>query len=385
MNCELIKRNPRAASVALAVVVAIVATALETFRLRYANYLVFTDSTLDFWNGVSPYTQRFVDDHGRYFLYTPVFSVLYLPFALLPKWLGPFVWNLTNVALFTTAVFTLPSRYDAWKVRIYLLLLLILEQSVFCFQFNIVVAYVFLFAYSLMERGKSGWAVLLIMISATTKVYGIVQLLLLFCYPKVWRNLCLAVVAGLALLCLPALKVGLAGLVPCYMDWWEMLSQHQSAATFASLLYAWPLCYLLDHYRLVQIVTVAVVIAIFFLRHKRWNDFTWRATVLAVLMGWIIVFGDSSETHTYIIALAGYMLWYSLQERHTVLDRVLLWGMLIFFGVIPIDALVPSKVHHLVNDAWYVNVYLYAIAWCRMLWCMASQPLNPSTPKPFKK
>ena len=371
MNCELIKRNPRTASVVLAVVVAIVATALETFRLRYANYLVFTDSTLDFWNGVSPYTQRFVDDHGRYFLYTPVFSVLYLPFALLPKWLGPFVWNLTNVALFTTAVFTLPSRYDAWKVKIYLFLLLILEQSVFCFQFNIVVAYVFLFAYSLMERGKSGWAVLLIMVSATTKVYGIVQLLMLFCYPKVWRNLCISVVAGVALLALPALKVGFSGLVPCYMDWWAMLSQHQSAASFASLLYTWPLNLLLSHYRIVQLVTVGAIIVFFFMRHSNWSDFTWRATALAVLMGWIIVFGDSSETHTYIIALAGYMLWYSLQERHTLVDRVLFWAMLIFFGIIPVDALVPARVHNLLNGTFYIDVYLYAIAWCRMFYRMA--------------
>lgn len=368
-----VRQNPKATAIAVAVIVAVIATAIETLRQRYANYLVFTDSTLDFWNGVSPYTQRFVDEHGRYFLYTPVFSVLYLPFALLPKWLGPFVWNLTNVALFTTAVFTLPKRFDEHKLKIFLFLLLILEQSVFCFQFNIVVAYVFLFAYSLMERGKGFWAVLLIMISATTKVYGIVQLLMLFCYPKTWRNMAYAVALGIALLALPALKVGFAGLLPCYLDWWNMLAQHQSADTFASLLYAFPLRALLDHYRIVQLVTVGVVVVVFFARRSRWSDFTWRATALAVLMGWIIVFGDSSETHTYIIALAGYMLWYSLQPRHTVFDHVMVWAMVLLFGIIPVDVFVPSKVHNLLNATWFINIYFYAAAWLKMLYSMGRE------------
>ena len=156
---DLILQNPKLSVYLLGLLVAIVATALETFRLRYANYLVYTDSTLDFWNGINPYTQEFVDAHGRYFLYTPVFSVLYLPIALLPKWLGPFVWNLSNYTLFTLSVFTQPKQYDAYKVKIFLFLLLLLEQSIFPFQFNIVVAYCFLFSFTLLERGYGFWAV----------------------------------------------------------------------------------------------------------------------------------------------------------------------------------------------------------------------------------
>ena len=365
-------RKPRAWWVILlGLVIAIAATVAEMVRLRYANYLVYTDSTVDFWNGINPYTQQFVDAHGRYFLYTPVFSVLYWPIAALPRWLGPLVWNIGNFSLFTLAVFTLPRRYDAYKVYIYLFLLLVLEQSVFSFQFNVVVAYIFLFAYSLLERGHGLAAVLLIMVSATTKVYGIVELLLLFCYPKAFRNLCAAAVAGVALLLLPALKVGFDGLVPCYMNWWAMLSQHQSSATYVSLLYAWPLRLVLDHYRIVQLLTIGGVVAVFFVRWRRWGEFGFRATTLGVLMGWIIVLGDSSETHTYLIALAGYMLWYWLRERHTVLDRVLLWAMVVLFGCVPVDVLVPTPVHNFINGTLMLDVYVYAIVWCQMLWSMA--------------
>ena len=83
-------------------------------------------------------------------------------------------------------------------------------------------------------------------------------------------------------------------------------------------------------------------------------------------MGWIIVFGDSSETHTYLIALAGYMLWYWLQTEHTLFDKVLFWALFVFFGIVPVDAFVPVSVHNFLNNTLYIDVYLYTLAWCKM-------------------
>lgn len=367
---EIIQRNPKTYVVALGLLIAIVATALETIRLRYMNFLVYTDSTLDFWKGINPYTQEFINEHGRYFLYTPVFSVLYLPFALLPKWLGAFAWNLTNYTLFTFSVFTLPKQFDAYKIKIFLFLLLILEQSIFSFQFNIVVAYCFLFSFSLLERGRGFWAVLIIMVSATTKVYGIVELLLLFCYKQTWRNLLYATLLGGLLLILPALKTGLCGLYSNYANWWAMLTQHQNATYYVSLLYAYPLRYILEQYRIVQMVTIAMVVAIFFKQYKHWCDFNFRAITLGVLMGWIILFGDSSETHTYLIALTGYMLWFYLQDQHTRFDIILFWCLFVFFGIVPVDVFVPSEVHRFLNGTLYIDVYLYLLVWIKMTWSL---------------
>ena len=83
-------------------------------------------------------------------------------------------------------------------------------------------------------------------------------------------------------------------------------------------------------------------------------------------MGWIILFGDSSETHTYLIALAGYMLWYWLQAEHTLFDKVLFWALFVFFGIVPVDAFVPVSVHNFLNNTLYIDVYLYTLAWCKM-------------------
>ena len=99
------------------------------------------------------------------------------------------------------AIFTLPQQFtQQQKCRMFLFLLLILGQSLLSFQYNITVAYLFLFAYTLLEKDRGFLAVLLIMISGCTKVYGIFELALLLCYPHVWRNFGYAVT--MALYCL---------------------------------------------------------------------------------------------------------------------------------------------------------------------------------------
>lgn len=47
-----------------------------------------------------------------------------------------------------------------------------------------------------------------------------------------------------------------------------------------------------------------------------------------------------------------------------------MWAMLVFFGIIPTEVLVPSRVHLFLNGTLYINIFLSTIAWCMMLWTM---------------
>jgi len=349
-------------------VIAFVATLLETMRGSNANFLVFRDSTLDFWNGINPYTMDFVEEHSRYFLYSPVFSVLFAPFAFVPKYIGPFLWNLMNYSLFFYAVKTLPKPYANNSLKMFLYLLPILEQSIFPFQYNIVVAYIFLFSFTLMEKGNYFWAVLLIMLSATTKIYGIFGLAMLFCYRNTWRNFGYAMLTGIGFLLLPVLKVGAAGLIPCYENWFAMLDIHQTDQVWDSIFYVEPFSwFLLPNFRILQIGTLALLAITFFCKYKEWGDFKFRARVTGVIMGWIILFSDSAETHTYLIALSGYMLCYYTMERHTWFDKTLYWANLFFLGIVPIDLFVPRWLKLIINYTLWMHVYTYTITWLRMV------------------
>jgi hypothetical protein len=152
----------------LGLLVVLVATTLEVMRGRATNYYDYYDATNMFWAGINPYTSEFVETHSIWFLYTPVFTTIYAPIFLLPEWLGPYVWNGFNYIMLYMAIRMLPKPLAPFRMSIFLFLLLLILQSTFCFQYNMVVCYIFLFAFILLEREKPFWATLLIMISATT-------------------------------------------------------------------------------------------------------------------------------------------------------------------------------------------------------------------------
>ena len=353
----------------LGMTVTLLATTIEVVRGRNTNYFDYQDSTRMFWEGLTPYTLEFAQAHSLYFLYLPVFCVLYAPIFMLPWWLGPFVWNVGNYCLFVLAIWTLPEPLKPYRNKILLFLMSILLQSIFCYQYNTVVCYIFLFSFTLLERGKPFWAVLLIMISATTKVYGMAELAILFCYPKVWRNFGYAILCGAGLLMLPALNPHVHSLAALYQGTLDMINDHHSAADYIGILFARGLKpLLLPNYRLVQIGVLALLGVLFFWRYKRWHDFRFRVQALAIMMGYIILFSDSPETHTYIIALSGYQMAFWLQPRRTWFDWTLFWLLVVNFGILPTDVLCPTWFYRMIHDNLWLDVYTYFICWLRIVW-----------------
>ena len=95
-------------------------------------------------------------------------------------------------------------------------------QTVFCYQHNIIVSYIYIFAFILLERGKGFWAVFLIMLSATTKIYGVAELAILLCYPKVWRNFGYAILCGAFFLLLPAVNTNFDNVFVLYQQMFDV-------------------------------------------------------------------------------------------------------------------------------------------------------------------
>ena len=353
----------------LGLAVVLLATTLEVVRGRNTNYFDYQDSTRMFWEGLSPYTMEYAEAHSIYFLYSPVFSVVFAPIFFLPWWLGPYVWNLCNYSLFALAIKTLPPQLDRYKHLIFLFLLSVLLQTVFCYQHNIIVAYIYIFAFTLLERGKPFWAVLLIMLSATTKVYGAAELAILFCYPRVWRNLGYAVLCGAALLLLPAVNTAFDNPFALYGEMFDMIASHHSDSDFIGILFARGLKpLLLPNYREVQMVVFALLGIAFFARYKRWADFRFRVQALAVLSGFMILFSDCPETHTYIITFPFYAMAFWLQPRRTRLDWVLFWSLVVCFCILPTDVLCPAWLHDYIHQTFWIDVYTYFFCWLRIIW-----------------
>ena len=353
----------------LGLLVVLAATTIETLRGRATNFYAYYDATNMFWAGINPYTLEYVEAHSIWFLYTPVFTTIYAPVFLLPEWLGPYVWNVFNYVMLCMGIRLLPKPLAPFRTRIFLFMLLLILQSAFCFQYNMVVCYIFLFAFILMERGKPLWATLLIMISATTKYYGAIELGLLMCYPRFWRNIGYALMWGVVLLLLPMINTAFDNVFALYRSMWDSYESHRSAVDYSGLFFARGLKpWLLPNLRVVQMGVLLVISVLFFWRYKRWHDFRFRVETLAVMMGYIILFSDSPETHTYMITLTGYQMAFWLQPERTKFDWVLYWLLFVNFCILPVDAICPTPVYRFFHDNFWLDVYCMTIAWLRVIW-----------------
>ena len=321
----------------LGLLIVLIATSVEVFRGRNTNYFDYQDSTRMFWEGLSPYNLEYAQAHQIYFLYSPVFSVLFAPIFYLPWWLGPYVWNIGNYTLFSLAIKWLPQQLDKYKL------------------------YIFVFLLSVV--------VFLIMLSATTKIYGAAELAILFCYPKTLRNFGYAILCGAFFLLLPAVNTNFDNVFVLYQQMFDMIASHHSDSDYIGILFAVGLKpFLLPNYRLVQVVVLAILAVLFFWRYKRWSDFRFRVQALGVLSGFMILFSDCPEIHTYIICLPFYAMAFWLQPKRNWIDWTLFWSLVVNYMILPTDVLCPAWLHNFIHRTFWLDVYTYFFCWLRMIW-----------------
>lgn len=341
-----------------------VLTLLEVSHGKQHNFFTFQLSTLDFWKGLDPYGYEKYD-----FLYGPLFSILFAPFAWLGSTVGPFVWNLFNFSMFFCALFTLPVLTESQKCRSYLYLALILATTQMSMQYNPVVAYLFMFSFTLFERGKPFWAILLILVSGFTKIYGIFELALLLCYPRFWRNMLYTLGIAAVFFLLPLVRLAPGELLPYYARWGEVLSQHVDQFQFYAVFNLHPIHDLLTPVMTyVQMGSLAALAVLFAANRRRFDRFDFRIGALGILMGWVILFSLSTEKHTYVIALTGYLMWYWAQAQRGWLDKTLFWANLLLLVIVPVDLLCPPPAMRFLCDTAQLNIYCFTFTWLRMIY-----------------
>jgi hypothetical protein len=365
-------------------VFAFLITLKEATRLSFNTFQIFSHGSIDFWTGINPYSDwNHLSILGKpldVFLYGPVFSIFFTPFALLPGWLGVFCWNIFTYTLFYISVFTLPDQFSFVKKKfIFFLAALLLFSSLLSVQFNPVVTALFLFSYTLLEKKHGFWAVLLICLSGFIKVYGIFQLAMLLFYPGFWKKVLYAVLLGIAFLLLPLVHIPANELVSYYHSWFETVMNHSNALRFHSIYR--PVCAFYKSTEpfagLISIGVLSVILVFTLLKLKLFKEsFFHRAQFLGILMSWVILFGLGSERHTYVIAMVGYAIWY-LCSITTRSDKVLLWINFVLLAIFPIDILCPVSVSDLILGKLNLGIIVFAITWGIMVYKTYTSRITP--------
>lgn len=287
------------------------------------NYLIFKgvfDHIIHQQNLYSLYPNEYEDSNH----YGPLFSVIIAPFALLPLYIGCFLWCMANVAMLLFAVRKLPISYQQQQI-VLLIGVLELATSVHNVQFNPMLTSWIILSYTFVKDKKEIWATLFIAAGLLVKLYGIVGLVFFLFSDNKMKFVAYFIMWLITLFCLPMLISSPQFIIESYQDWYVSLSQknisnttikpggnYQDISAMGLIRRPFNLPKFKDIYVLIP---AALLIALPALRFSQYKFVGYQLTYLAVALISVVIFSTGAESATYVLAVLGIGIWYVLQKR----------------------------------------------------------------------
>jgi hypothetical protein len=352
----------------LYILVAVFSWQLKYFRHIDNNYLIFRQSYYHAIAQLNLYA-AYPKEYGDFYYYGPLFSLFATPFAIPPEAAGLFLWEVANAAAVLLAVNMLPL---STKLKTAMLLLCAIEfaNSVFYMQFNPIITAVIIISFVLVEKGKVEWAALLIVAGTLIKLYPVIGLsFFLFSNRKLKFAAWMLIWAGI-LLVLPMLISSPAFVLNSYHQWFDALSYKN--ALNAGLNTSQDMCVMGVVRRLTGNVHVpdlpfllagAVVFAIPFLRLKQFSYERFRLQVLASALIMVVIFSTGAEHPTFIIAVAGAVLWILIQEKPFTASNIILLVLLLVVTGLGLTDAMPAAIRQGFIAKYSVKAWPCIIIW----------------------
>lgn len=351
--------------------------AYKYFSDRYRNYRIFKGV---FWheraqmNLYAVYSSEYHAVDSNHF--GPLFGILIAPFALLPDSVGMLLFNLLNALLFVWAIYLLPLKANR---RLWITLFCIIDfaNSVHSIQVNPIIAALIILSFLMVEKGKDEWATLFIVMGTLIKIYPVVGLAF-FLFSK---NKLKFVLTGLlwlvVLFFLPMLISSKAFIVQSYGDWYSCLVEKNASNVSLVSPQDMSIMGIARHItgnpnipNLPFLLFGAAVFLLCLLRFSQYHSLKFRMYILASTLLMVVLFSTGSEIPTYIIAIAGAMIWLFLQEKpFSTANIILLVSLLLLTGLGSTDA-IPKFLRKGVVTPLRLNVWPCTIVWLIMSWEM---------------
>jgi hypothetical protein len=283
----------------------------------YNNYEIFARSFDHLVSGQDLY-KAYPSEHWDLFKYTPTFSALFGVLSILPDWIGLNLWNLLNTLLLAFAIYYLPKLNNYQKGILLLIILLELLTSVQNEQSNGLIAGFIIMAFGLLERNKNFWATLMIVLSASIKLFGIVGFALFLLYPQRGRSILYTVFWLIILGTIPLLFIDFEQYTALYQSYFNLLSNDHHASygySVMGIIHSW---FSVEINKNLIVGIGAVLFLIPFLQIKKYKDYMFRILALASVLLWIIIFNHKAESPTFIIAMSGVALWFMMSKKNAI-------------------------------------------------------------------
>ena len=344
-------------------------------RGRYNNYLIL-DGVFNNTLKQLPLFVPYPEEYGDMNHYGVFFSAIIAPFALLPSGLGCALWILANVAFLYWAIRQLPLSKGV-LIGILLIAAHDMYTAAAMQQFNISVIALLVAAFVFVEKGKSHWATLFIVIGTLTKLYGIVGLAFFFFAKDKKRFIGYALLWLGLLFCLPMLYSSPEYVLSQYHDWYISLSQKNGENMDTSHYNLQNLSFLgflqrtgIYNNNLVVIAIALLLFALPYLRIAQYKHLRFRLMFLASVSMFLCLFSTGTENSTYIIAYVGIGVWFMTTPNRNNTLKITLLVLAFLASLSPTDLFKPLKEPYIIR--YSLRAVPVILIWLTLIWEMCS-------------
>lgn len=373
--------NNRALFILWALLLVVIIIKLVFIAPTANNYLIYKFTFVHAWEGHTLYgrsPQEFLDKNH----YGPVFSLVMLPFALLPDKVGLTLWLVMLVAVLWLAIRALP--ITEWQKNVMALFMgNELLTAGFNAQFNIAVAAIIIYTYVLIHRQQEFWAPLPFLLATFIKLYGVVALAFFFFVKDKPKFILGCVVWSVVLFLAPMAIASPEFVVQSYQEWYLALvvknAANVSLVSYQDISVMGFFRRLFENPQIPNLPFLAGGVVLFGLPYLRWSQFrhrTFQLLIVASTLIFPVLFSSASEGSTYIIVFAGLALWLALQPTPWGVWVWVLVALAIFFATLNSTDLYPR--------AWRDFLRLHAVKaipclliWLRVIYELCTRDFTP--------
>lgn len=311
-----------------------VLSAIAKFRggpTKYNNYLIFKNVFYNTISGNNIYL-RYPEIHLDSNHYGVFFSLLIAPFAMFPDWLGMPLWNVANTLVFLFAIHKLPFSNQKKAFFAWLCLQEFITAAV-SLQFNIALTGLLMLSAIYIYEKKETQSAFAIMIGFFVKLYGIAGLSAFFFVKSKLKFILALTGFGILFFVLPMLLSTYHFGIQSYADWFQSLSEKNVSNQVLGNRQDFSLMGIVRRVlgdasisNLTFLLPGMLVFALPYIRINQYKNLPFQLLILSSTLLFIVLFSSGSESPTYIIAVAGVMIWFIIQKEKTPL----IIGLLIF-------------------------------------------------------
>ena len=340
----------------------------------YNNYLIFKQSFFHLIEGKDLFI-LYPKEHWDLYKYSPTFSLMMAPLAILPDVVGLFIWNLLNalVLFFGIKKLQLPARFkgiEFSKISMFIILFVGLElmTSLQNEQSNGLLAGLIILAFVFLEKEKIWLGTLCITLTFYIKIFGIVAFALFLVYPQKGKFILSSAVWVIVLGLLPAVFVGFDQLIFLYGSWGRMLGEDHAASYGYSVMGWLQIWFGLEVSKNVIVLLGVALFCLPLVKFKRNLNYEFRWRLLVSILIWVVIFNHKAESPTFVIAMSGVGIWYFFSKKTKVnLGLVIL--AFVFTSLSPTD-LFPRFLRESFVIPYVMKAMFCILIWGKVIWEM---------------